>query len=139
MYPKNSGARPSRAMVWLALVRALLLGGSGAVAAGLFGTVGGAILCLADGLPWAYAGAWGLRGVLGGLVAGAMIGVLSGFHHVEERRPEPKPEPAAPSKPPLAERSSPSARPADAPDHNGVHQNGYGDRGRGSAGKAVLF
>ncbi len=139
MYTKNGGARPSWSVLWRAPVRSLLLGGSGAVAAGLFAAAGGAVLCLVNGLPWAVAGAWGLRGAFGGLVAGALIGALSALYHVEERRPEPKPDPAVPSKPPLAEDAPPAARTVTALDRNGFHQNGSGDRGRGSAGKAVLF
>lgn len=107
--------------------------------AGLFAAAGGAILCLADGLPWTFAGAWGLRGALSGLIAGVLIGALSALYHMEERRHEPKPEPAAPSKTPLAEDAPPAARTVAALDRNGVHQNGSGDRGRGPAGKAVLL
>ena len=77
MYPKNGGAHPSWSALWRAPVRSLFLGVSGAVGAGLFAAVGGAILCLADGLPWAVAGAWGLRGAFGGLVAGVLIGALT--------------------------------------------------------------
>lgn len=135
MYTKNGGARPSWSALWRAPVRSLFLGVSGAVGAGLFAAAGGAILCLADGLPWAVAGAWGLRGAFGGLVAGVLIGALSALYHVEERRTEPKAKPAAPGKPPLAEDAPPVA----ALDRNGVHQNGSEDRGRGPVGKAVLF
>ena len=55
MYPKNGSARPSWLALWRAPVRSLFLGVSGAVGAGLFAAAGGAILCLADGLPWAVA------------------------------------------------------------------------------------
>ena len=54
-----------------------------------FASVCGALLCTAMGLPWAYAAGWGLRGAFAGLVAGAIVGAMSGIYHVEETAPEP--------------------------------------------------
>ena len=85
--------------LWKALrrmaLRALILGPLAAIAGGLVGAACGAVLCLADGLPWVFAGWWSLRGAFGGLAAGAIMGAVSGIYHVEEATRR-KPAPAAP-------------------------------------------
>jgi hypothetical protein len=64
-----------------------VLGGLGAAAAGgLFCLTWGVALCWAYGTPLGFAGVCGLRGVFAGLVAGMIIGALSGIYHVEEPR-----------------------------------------------------
>ena len=118
MNPNDGRFRPPWQAWWRSPVRALLLGGLGAVAAGLFTALGGAILCLTDNMPWDFAAAWGLRGVLGGIVAGALIGALSGWYHVEERSPKPK-KAADPDRTP-----PPEAHCNLQPTPCGLHQNG---------------
>ncbi len=75
-------------------MRALLLGAAAAVVGGAFGVVCAGVLCLSDGLQWAFAGWCGLRGAFAGLVAGAIMGAASGIYHVEE--PAAKAAPAPP-------------------------------------------
>ena len=78
---------------------ALLLGPLAAVAGGLVGAALRRSPCLADGLPWAFAGWWSLRGAFAGLAAGAIMGAISGIYHVEE--PAVVPAPALPRKRPV--------------------------------------
>ena len=101
----------------MATKRAFLLGAAAAVGGGIVGALCGVILCLADGLPWMYAGAWGLRGAFAGLVAGIIMGAVSGVYHVDEAAPARAP--AAPRKPPGVNGAPPPARTA-AADPNGV-------------------
>ena len=91
---------------WIALkrttARTLFLGLVAATAGGLGSAACGAALCVADGLPWACAGAWGVRGAFAGLAAGAIMGAVSGIYHVEE---------AAQRKPAAAEQRMVKAAP----------------------------
>ena len=119
MYPRN-GNRLSPFTLRKAALRGVLLGTLGSAAAGLVGMTLGAVLCLADGLPWACSGEWGLRGALGGLVSGALIGVFSGLHHVAEGSPRPKRPPPASGKSPPTDGPASFIRPAAALDRNGI-------------------
>jgi len=100
------------------VVRALLLGPTLAAVGGLFGLICGGVLSLADGLPWAFAGGWGLRGAFAGLVAGAIIGALCGISHVDE--PASRPAPVAPKKSITVNGASRRTRPAVTPERNGA-------------------
>ena len=98
--------------------RALLLGVLAAIAGCSACGLCGAILCLADGSPWTLAGRWGLRGLLGGLAAGTIMGAVSGIYHVEETASKPAgraSQPAGPSRlahaPPAGCRLAPARRP----------------------------
>jgi len=105
----------------MATKRAFLLGAAATVGGGIVGALCGVILCLADGLPWTYAGVWGLRGAFAGLVAGVVMGAVSGIYHVDEATPARAPTPAAPRKRPGADGdgAASNARTADAA-RNGV-------------------
>jgi hypothetical protein len=79
----------------------------------VLGLICGGVLCLADGLPWAYAGLWALRGVFAGLVAGTIVGALSGIYHVEATAP--RPAPAALRKRPGGDGAFAAGRPPPPP------------------------
>ena len=68
----------------LAARRALLGGAAAAAVGAAFCALGGAVLCLADGLPWLFAGLCALRGGFAGVIAGAIVGAMSGVYHAEE-------------------------------------------------------
>jgi hypothetical protein len=68
------------------LIRTALGGLAAAAAGGLFCLACGAALCWAEGTPLGFAGTFGSRGVFAGLVAGMIIGALSGIYHVEQPR-----------------------------------------------------
>ena len=70
-------------------VRGLLLGLAAAVVAGAFCAVFGAVLCLTHGHPWVFAGWTALRGASAGLVAGVLVGAISGIYHIEAPSAEP--------------------------------------------------
>ena len=81
---RNQGRQLGKA-IWLATTRAVLLSLAAALAGGLFGIIGGLALCLTDSGAWLSAvGGWGLRGAFAGLVAGAIMGAISGIYHVDE-------------------------------------------------------
>jgi hypothetical protein len=101
------------------VVRAILVGAALSAAGGLFGFACGGVLCLANGLPWAYAGWWLLRGVFAGLAAGAIMGAVSGIYHVEDPR---KPAPAARQQSVGADGASQPDRRAVPADHNGARK-----------------
>jgi hypothetical protein len=95
---KGSGPSPPRGRLWRhAATRALLLGPAAAIVGALFGVLGGWLLCLADGTAWEFALWWGLRGAIGGLAAGGLMGAMSGIYHVEEARPESEKAPSRPT------------------------------------------
>ena len=102
----------------MAAKRAFLLGVAAALAGGIVGALCGVILCLANGLPWMYAGWWGMRGAFAGLAAGVIMGAVSGIYHVDEATPARTP--AAPRKPPGVNGASLPARAPATSDRNGV-------------------
>lgn len=114
--------RPQNAwkVLWRAPVRALLLGVLASAAGGLFAASCAALLCLAAGFPWTYAAWWGLRGAFAGLAAGAIIGAVSGFYHVEEPVSAPAPHADSPREAPPTDGAPLPARPAAAVYRNGV-------------------
>ncbi len=67
-------------------VRAALGGLAAAAVGGLFCLVCGAVLCWTAGTPLGFAAACGSRGVFAGLIAGMILGAISGIYHVEEPR-----------------------------------------------------
>jgi hypothetical protein len=119
MSQQNGVPRASWNLLWRAPVRALLLGLLFAVAAGLFGAVGGAILCLIHGLPWGFGLGLAARAAFAGLAAGAVMGVVSAIYHVEEDRP--KVQEVAIRKENRADRNLPVGRPLGDRLRNSIH------------------
>ncbi|HVS34332.1 MAG TPA: hypothetical protein VMS17_02055 [Gemmataceae bacterium] len=89
---RNQTDQRTPAIAWRRVVgRALVFGPLAATMGFMVGAVCGAVLCLADGAPWAFALWWSLRGLCGGLAAGAIMGAVSGIYHVEETAPAANP------------------------------------------------
>ena len=87
MHTKPSDPRPFWSVAWRATLRALFGGAAAAAVGAAFCAMGGAVLCLADGLPWLFAGLCALRGGFAGLIAGAIMGAISGVYHVDAAPP----------------------------------------------------
>ncbi len=64
-------------------LRALVGGAAAAAVGAAFCALIGAVLCLAHGIPWLFAGLCALRGGFAGLVAGGIVGAMSGASHTE--------------------------------------------------------
>jgi hypothetical protein len=87
MHTKQTDARAFWKTTRLAVLRALLWGPAAAAIGAAFCAIAGAAMCLADGLPWSFAGLCALRGAFAGVAAGAIMGAMSGVFHYEDPRP----------------------------------------------------
>ena len=87
MDAKSGAFRAFWNMASCASLRAVLGGLAAAAAAGLFFLAGGAVLGWSKGMSLEFAGLCSLRGAFAGLVAGTIMGALSGVYHVEEPGP----------------------------------------------------
>lgn len=119
MHQNPGGAHAAWRTFRRTVVRAALGGPAAALVGAVFGLICGGLLSLADGLPWAYAGGWGLRGAFAGLVAGVIIGAVSGIYHVEEAA---RPAPAAPEKSMAVNGAFRPTRPAMTHERNGARR-----------------